>query len=243
MKIRKILFSTSGTGIGGNKEATESLASSILKVIEHENPDKIVFFSTREADETVELVKRLFKEKYNFDPDFEVHHVDPDDFNTCFSKMADIVSAYEGWTMSANYTPGTKTMSAALAAVGALFNMPLIYVSGKREGGVVKRGTETVIMTSPYKFKDAVTLKKIAELFNANMFDSALVETEELTEYPRKDILANVIKGYALWDAFNHDETFEIFDKYHSKDVEFIENFDPTKVFYHRYVTLRTLIE
>lgn len=236
MALRKVLLSTSGVGVGKNGEAMKSLARSILKVIEHENPDEVVFFSTEEADKTIEIVKNLFKEKYGCELNYEVHHVDQHDFNVCFSKMMEVASTYQGWSIGVNYTPGTKTMSAALAAVGAFLNVPIIYVSGKREGGVVKEGTEVVLTSTPYKFKDLLTLRKVSELFNSLLFNSALIEAQELVDYPKKDILLDIIKGYLLWDSFNHEEAHNIFNKYSSRDVDFIEKFGVNKGFLGRLI-------
>ncbi|HID43499.1 MAG TPA: TIGR02710 family CRISPR-associated protein [Archaeoglobaceae archaeon] len=231
MAPQKVLFSTSGVGVGKNGEAMKSLAGSILKVIEHENPDKVVFFSTEEADKTIEIVNDLFKKKYGCELNYEIHHVYQDDFNACFSRMMEIASTYKEWRVGVNYTPGTKTMSAALAAVGAFLNVPIIYVSGKREKGIVKKGTEVVLASTPYKFRDILILRKVSELFNSLLFNSALIEARELVDYSKKDTLLDIIKGYLLWDSFNHEAGHNIFSKYSSKDVDFIEKFGINKGF------------
>jgi len=237
MPLQKVLFSTSGIGTSKNMEkGRKSLAKSILKVIEHENPNKVVFFSTEEADKTIEIVKELFKEKYRCELNLEIHHVDQNDFNACFSKMMEVASTYQDWIITVNYTPGKKPMSAALAAVGAFLNASIIYVSVKREGGDVKEGTEVVLVSKPYKFRDMLTLRKVSELFNSSLFNSALIEAQELVDYPKKDILLDIIEGYLLWDSFNHERAYDIFSKYTSKDVDFIEKFGVNKGFLGRLV-------
>ncbi len=203
----KVLVSTTGTGIGKNEEERRKTLEGMVndfveKVVKLLSPDKIILFYTEESKEMVELIKS----KVNIDVEC-IKITNEDNFNHCFEVMFKTLKEFPSNVLFVNYTYGTKTMSSAMVSAASFVNATLICVAGERKGGIVKIGEVSIF--EPYKFKDSMTLERVAKFFNANNFDAAISEAENLIAFDYKSELTDFIKAYKLWDMFKHEEAFE----------------------------------
>ncbi len=219
--MRKALLITVGTGVGNDKEkAVESLARGIAYSIKIHNPDKVVFVTTAESER--DTLPRVLRE-VELD-NYAVKRLR--DFSDIESIYEDIVSIMrelqdEGFASEdivVDYTSGTKAMSAGAAIAGALSEVEtLSYINGKREGGIVVRGTEKLLPIRPYKILIDNKLKTIKELFNTHQFDACLKLIEDLKAKTANSEVQEklayyeaVCSAYSAWDKFEHERASEI---------------------------------
>ncbi len=205
----RVLFSTTGTGIGESheerrKKLEEMVNTLTEKVAGSFRPDKILLFYTDETTEMVEVIKlKMGKEVVK-----EIKLKNPDDFNSCFEIMFSVMREYARKELLVNYTFGTKTMSAAMASCGILFDAHFVVIGGERRTGVIS-GPPSVILTEPYKIKDRLTLEKIAAFFNNYNFSAAISEANGLKALEGRENLVEFISAYREWDLFRHEVAFE----------------------------------
>ena len=121
VRRKTALLMTVGTGIGGNKEATENLAHGILYSIDTCNPDEVIFFGSELSKLTVESVKEQYQKK--FDDEFDYYEFiqleEIDDFKVYFEAFKSKILTLSDYKVIIDYTSGTKTMtmSAAFASI------------------------------------------------------------------------------------------------------------------------------
>ena len=204
----RVLFSTTGTGIGESEEERKKKLEGMVNTLTEKvagsfRPDKILLFYTDETMEMVELIKSKTGNKV-----VEVKLKNPDDFNSCFETMFSVMREYAGNELLVNYTFGTKTMSAAMASCGILFDAQFVVIGGERRIGVIS-GPPSVVLTEPYKIKDRLILEKVAAFFNNYNFSAAISEANGLRAFEGREILVEFISAYREWDLFRHDVAFE----------------------------------
>lgn len=215
----KALVITIGTGIGKNKTANENLAKALSFSVTQHNPDTAYFIASKESQQTVQqIIKQTQIKKYEI-----ITLENPDDtqiiYETIEPKFKEITQTYHNVVV--DYTSGTKAMTAAIAILGTTYEVAaLSYVTGKREGGIVKPGTEQLKIIKPY-FATTERKQAIAtHLFNKNQFNAAITiinEIEKTTTDPtitnKTKTLKELAKAYAEWDKFNHEKAFTIIRK------------------------------
>ncbi|MEM2130675.1 MAG: TIGR02710 family CRISPR-associated CARF protein [Candidatus Bathyarchaeia archaeon] len=215
----KALVITVGTGVGKNKTANETLAKALSFSITQHNPDAAYFIASKESQQTVQqIIKQTQIKKYEI-----ITLENPDDtqniYETIEPKFKEITQTYHNVVV--DYTSGTKAMTAAIAILGTTYEVAaLSYVTGKREGGIVKAGTEQLKIIKPYF---ATTERKraiAAHLFNNNQFTATITiikEIEKTTTDPtitnKTKTLKELAKAYAEWDKFNHKKAFTAIKK------------------------------
>ncbi|MGL4670581.1 MAG: TIGR02710 family CRISPR-associated CARF protein [Methanobacteriaceae archaeon] len=222
-----VLFMTVGTGVGDSDKKIDSLAHGLLFSIRESNPDFVVFFGSELSRKTVKSLKEQYKEE-NDGKDFENFEFilinDIDSFNECYDKIKNELFNFKDSTIRIDYTSGTKTMTMTAAICSTIYRKDLILVSGTRgKDGIVLKGTEEKKTQNLYQVYDKFTLDKIKDLFNNNLFDSALLFLEEMRVIPDEQY-SKLIKSYNMWDKFHHELAYENFSSEFSKDFSEIEN-------------------
>ncbi len=213
----KALVISVGTGTRPSRKSIEGLAEAIVKSIRHHNPHKAYLVASKESVETT-LPEILPKIKTMESEIIQIE--DPDNiqliYETLRSKIKEIREHYE--TLTVDYTSGTKAMTAALAILATIFGADeLSYITGKREAGIVKPGTEQIIPIRPYFIMAEQKIKESIQFFDKNQFSTTITILEQIrgaTGDPeiinRITPLLKLARAYEQWDKFQHEKAYKI---------------------------------
>ena len=213
-KKKTTLLMTVGTGIGG-EEATDSLAHGMLFSIDNYNPDEIIFLGSELSKKTIDSVKKQYNDKFDEELDYyEFIQLDEiDDFKIYFEAFRSEILKHSDSKIIIDYTSGTKTMTMAAAFASMVFRKNLFFITGERDEGVVKRGTEKIVTQNLYPIYDDLEIIKIKELFNANRFESGKVLIDYLVGGSEdKQVLLQLFDAYEAFDNVNYEEAKNNFD-------------------------------
>ena len=216
--MKKAMIITVGTGKTG-----EDIAHAICVSIKQQNPDHIVFLKTSKTDATTMPFIRqdmLLKGKQYV----EIELSNPDDVEKIAVECQAAITAlskkgYGLQDMVADYTSGTKAMSAGLTIAAIKCNVgALVYVAGDRgEGGRVISGTERPIALQPNRIIADSLFQDAIGLFNIYQYDACLetlMKARKLLADPafidRVNALEILSKAYMSWDKFHIDESFNL---------------------------------
>lgn len=205
------LLMTVGTGIGSDKK--DSLAHGLLFSIINNHPKKIIFFGSDDSKSTIESLKRQYLEKFgeilNYYEFIKIDEID--DFSKYFteikSKIHELEDKYE---ITIDYTSGTKTMTMAAAFASMLCGKNLIFISGKRENGIVVKGTEKIISQNLYLVYDDLIIKNIKELFNNNRFEVGKTLLDDITDNDKESYI-KLLDSYRAFDNVDYNSALENF--------------------------------
>lgn len=206
---------TVGTGIGGNQEATDNLAHGILFSIDTYNPDMVVFFGSELSKLTINSVKKQYQERFGDEFDYYefIQLEEIDDFKVYFEAFKSKILEFSDYKVIIDYTSGTKTMTMSAAFASMLFRKNLFFVSGERDKGVVKRGTEKIISQNLYPIYDDLMISKIKELFNINRFEAGKVLIDDLIGgSDDKKIFSKLFDSYYAFDNVDYESAKNFFD-------------------------------
>jgi len=220
--MKKAMIITVGTGRTG-----EDIAHAICLSIKQQNPDYLVFLKTRETDErTMPFIRNnaiLDQRQYQ-----EIELSSPDDIEKIVVECHAAISAlskkgYDPQDMVADYTSGTKAMSAGLTIAAIKGNVgALVYVTGEKDdGGRVMSGTERSISLEPNRIRADGLFQDAIRLFNLYQFDAcleALSKAETLVADPvfidKVKALETLAKAYMSWDKFQIAESFNLLKEF-----------------------------
>lgn len=214
---KSALLMTVGTGVGEDREkARAGLAHAMLFSINNNNPDFIVMFGSEKSKLTVETLKELYLKEYDEELDYyEFIQIDAiDDFDEYFSAIkSKILELEKEYRVVIDYTYGTKTMTMSAAMASMALHKKLIFVTGKRDNGIVVQGTETVNTQNLFPIYDSLLLDKIENSFNANRFESAKTLLNDIVD-PKinKEPYYKLIESYSYFDNVNYKQALENFD-------------------------------
>lgn len=202
---KTVLLMTVGTGIDGGK----SLSHGIFFSIEAHNPDKIVFFGSEDSKNTISHIEDKINEDYGGYEFIPIEHID--DFKEFFNAFKSKIMEFGDDKVIIDYTSGTKTMTMAAAFASMIYHKNLVFVSGKRENGLVKPGTEKIISQNLYPVYDDLMMEKVKEFFNSNRFEAGKKLLEDVVEAKNKDIYTQLFDIYFNFDNINYEKAFELF--------------------------------
>lgn len=215
--MRKAMLITVGTG-----RNREDIAEGIVFSIKRENPEFLCFFVTPKSNkETLPLI--VSKLGINKGTYRVIEHGEADDIQELYMHydgvLRDIIN--EGFSpeeIVIDYTSGTKSMSAALFAVGIAREVGAVtYISGKRDdSGRVIQGTEKQVSPNITMLRMAIKLDRFSKLFNSYQFEacmSLLSEFEKkISQETVKEKLAfleSLTRAYMLWDRFDTERSLK----------------------------------
>ena len=207
VRKKTVLLMTVGTGIGCGVD----LSHGIFYSIESHNPDKIFFFGSEASKNTINHIHDEIIENYEGYEFIEINHID--DFKEYFNAIKSKIMEFVDEKVVIDYTSGTKTMTMAAAFASMIYHKNLVFVSGKREGGIVKSGTEKIISQNLYPVYDDLRLEKVKELFNSNRFEAGKVLLSDIVESENKEIYAKLFDIYYNFDNINYQKAFDLFTK------------------------------
>jgi CRISPR-associated protein (TIGR02710 family) len=211
--MKKYMLVTVGVGRGVDMAVTFS--------VNRNNPDVLYLLYSRGSLVMAESIKERLSVSSRisiFDKQFE----EVDDVEMLIREYVGYIDDIlaEGGDLSnitADYTSGTKSMSAALVSACLLKGVGyLSVVSGKRDnanGGIVIAGTERLNVLSPVLIFTEERLKVFKMLFNKYRFQSAVdVMTSGVVYHELRDrvnFLILIAKGYDAWDRFDYKAASE----------------------------------
>lgn len=208
---KRALIVTVGTGTRPDVQIFKPLK----KAIEHYRPDFVCLAASVASRPNAEIIVR----ELALAP--EVHSIamlrDIDDFQAVFQDINAVFQVlfargYAPDEIEIDFTSGTKAMSSG-AVLAAIHNQcgAINYITGVRENGVVKDGTEQFRQIPPTMVFAAYDLKLAREFILKLRFDTAehLLSKTSLSMLagPAQELgqqLKRIAGGYRLWDLFNH---------------------------------------
>ncbi len=156
---------------------------------------------------------------------FEIVEVSADDFDDVYQEVTGWLGGQDGVRLIADYTGGTKTMSAALA-VAALDDerVELQLVSGSRSNLVkVESGAEYVMPASVEASRFARQLQRALSSWRRFAYEETLAMLEAMRPPREADLRGeyqralDLSRGLAAWDRFDHAGAREILLRYRTK--------------------------
>ncbi len=164
----------------------------------------------------------LTSDKYAF-----IELDEPDSLELCFEKilagLRNQCVGREEWQKIADYTGGTKTMSAALVLCAFELDWQLSLVQGNRTDlQKVHDGTEMTSLVNTAEVRARQQLDQAKRLFDQFAYASAaqlaenLMRKAPLSAGLKKEIqkLVTLSRGFDAWDRFDHQRAYEILDPY-----------------------------
>lgn len=122
----------------------------------------------------------------------------------------------------ADFTGGTKVMSAALVLALAEYNVHFTYIGGGQRSknglGTVIEGTEKVMcLANPWEVLGFSPIRQLVDAFNFREFARAARIAEDLAQQDDRaelfHALARLSQAYALWDGFDYPQAHKVLPK------------------------------
>lgn len=157
---------------------------------------------------------------------------EPDALHLCYQKIRAGLGEHAArcveWRKLADYTGGTKTMTAALIVVALESGWELSVVRGNRTDLLkVRDGTEMASLVNTWEVRARQQLEQAEILFNQFAYASAgqlvesLMRAAPLGMELQRDIqhLVTLSRGFDAWDRFDHARAAQILTPYQSEIV------------------------
>ncbi|HEY9159910.1 MAG TPA: TIGR02710 family CRISPR-associated CARF protein [Desulfomonilia bacterium] len=218
--MKRALIMTVGTGTN----PSTCIVKPLVKSVKNSRPDFLVLIATQTSRD---YATTIASESQLAEDAFEIIELnDMENFQSVFSVINEVFEnlRLKGFALDdieVDFTSGTKAMSAG-AVLSATYNQcqSIKYITGKREGGVVKDGTEefrTIIPQAVFSLHDL----KLAEQMIYNLrFSPALQiisginkNTLSASENNRLKALKDISSFYENWDIFNHKKAYKKLSK------------------------------
>ncbi|GAB4467995.1 MAG: TIGR02710 family CRISPR-associated CARF protein [Anaerolineales bacterium] len=169
----------------------------------------------------------LAPEKYAF-----IELADPDTLHVCYQKIRQGLQQYTleraDWRKLADYTGGTKTMTAALIIVALELGWELSVVRGNRTDLLkVRDGTEMASLVNTWEVRARQQMEQAELLFNQYAYVSAgqlvenLMRAAPLSPELQREIqrFVTLSRGFDAWDRFDHARAEQILTPYQAEIV------------------------
>ncbi len=196
-----------------------NVADGLLFSIDKQNPSLVVFLHT---DSSLSTVEKLSKELSRLDVSMDSFELsDENDVQHCFEVGCNIIKRllkeFSIDDIGADYTSGTKAMSAGLVLAAASFGIKQIsYVHGERDSSVgrVISGTEQLRVLKPSVVLEVNLIRQFANLFNNYQFQSALNLVSKYSFTPKYEKTFTFFKclaeAFDAWDKFDFSKALDV---------------------------------
>lgn len=215
----------------------------LLTSIKAQKADRVIFFCSGKSRATVDgpgkpcevwkdgkCVEKLSNlvTLANLPPAaFEVWEVDdPDDLSACYERLSRGLAGLrstEPVDVTADYTGGTKTMSAALTVAAIDYDAKLMITTGPRvdlvkvrQGQITERAETSQLHLRRF-FKESLPRRLASFAFSAANDDlnSVLMDSNPTPEQKKSlRILVNWMRALEQWDRFEHSSALELLEQY-----------------------------
>lgn len=209
----------------------------VVKTIELNNPEKIIFFASRDSYKSVsaEILPEIMKITGQL-PQHEII-ITPDEQDvgkSTFALLSGVSDAMtklgvnNKWPVLVDFTGGTKVMSAALVWASSRYPCRFSYIGGSAPDARTKNGLGIVIdgkerrllIENPWNEIAYFDVQAAATMFNTGQYTNAVSGlkniVQRVTEPQRLRLLQLLLglwRGYAEWDRFNHKAAISEFSK------------------------------
>ncbi len=214
---RKALVVTVGTG----PDVTRSL---VLAIGQH-NPEFVLFLATPESRTYAEAAvqaRSLPEPSFVIDEWTEVADVEKLalHYEEVIRRVVFEERGFRAEEVHADYTRGTKAMSAALDYVAISLELSGIsYIEGERDRhGRVASGTERLLSFQPQELLFRRSWRTLVELFNAGHFASVLRQVERLSQRAvreehrvRLNVVSDLATACEAWEALHYEAAGQMF--------------------------------
>ena len=157
---------------------------------------------------------------------------EPDAFSACYMQLhaalGRLAEAHPQWRLIADYTGGTKTMTAALTAVALELGWELSLVQGARLDLVkVRNGTECASLVNAAEVRARRQLVEARRLFEVYAYASAMellggaLRAAPLSPPVQREIQGwvTLCRAFYAWDLFDHQRARQLLEPYQSRCV------------------------
>lgn len=201
-----------------------TVSDGIAFAIRDRRPDFVIFLTTLQSEEIT--IPNLL-ETLRLDPEaYQCRRVDDEnDVEKCtldFIKAIQILKnrGFDSEDIVADYTSGTKAMSAGLVAAGLEAAIGgLSYIAGERAEGRVVSGTERAISLAPNRLRVRRIVEQAITEFNSVRFDTCLDMLNQIKEliglqsiWQAVDTVRTLALGYRAWDQFDYTSALSELD-------------------------------
>lgn len=199
----------------------------VLTTMQHWCPERVLFIPSADTKKTVELVlgeyQTLTGQQFSPSHYRTIPVDDAEDLSGCLRKIRELDQEVKEWLhrgeafrVVADFTAGTKCLSAALGLQARRWPCEFSYVGGERRTkdgvGVVETGSERVVHSAnPWDALGFQAVEDCIAVFNHGGYAAAagLLENtiRNLSDPAVKRTLATLkvlAEAYAAWDRFDH---------------------------------------
>jgi CRISPR-associated protein (TIGR02710 family) len=207
----------------------------VVKSMQHWCPERVLFIPSTDTKKTVELVLGEYHAAtgQQFSPGrySTIPVDDAEDLSGCLRKIRELDQEVEKWCRGgegfqvvADFTAGTKCLSAALALQARRWPCRFSYVGGERRTkdgvGVVETGSERVVHSAnPWDALGFQAVEDCIAVFNhggyavaAGLLDNALRNLSDPAVKRTLGTLKSLAEAYAAWDRFDHKAAVRHFE-------------------------------
>lgn len=210
--MKNAFIATVGIGTGPESDITKPL----IKSIHDANPDYLLLFATPEsAANAQKITDDLGRNSQN---SFVATIERKEDVEAIFKKMCEEITklirfGYEPSNIIADFTTGTKPMSAGLVLAAIKFKLGrLKYIMVERDSNrKVIEGTERMLTFEPVGIFSSYTIQSAIDFIKKYRFESAIEMIDNINSAllnPEERDLAEKLKyiaeAYSYWDKFEH---------------------------------------
>ncbi len=213
----------------------------VVTAIRDHNPDHVLFFASsgpRGSRSTIDGLGKVCRENVSIlaqtglpEGCYTIVEIDePDDLTRCYAAtrkgLAELAARYPDRQRVADYTGGTKTMSAALVLAALEMGWELSLVKGTRTDLVkVVDGTEMASLVNTWEVRVRQYMAEGMRLFNGYAFAAAgeLLEgtlrmasvSPEMERTIREWVALS--RGFDAWDRFDHERAYHLLEPFQAQ--------------------------
>ncbi len=202
-------------------------APNVQSISEH-NPDHVSFVcstddpaSGHKGSYTQVEKKGGIADQTNLTPEqYEILQVPADNIDQAYTKLLDWLEKRDRQEkIIADFTGGTKAMSAALVMLAIDRNLEATLVTGARTN-LQKVQSGRVVSASIQKSRFLRQLEQILKLWESHAYDQAALLLQRLTPpdderlRARHEQALEISRAFAAWDRFDHKEAHAILEQF-----------------------------
>ncbi|MDD5703107.1 MAG: TIGR02710 family CRISPR-associated CARF protein [Dehalococcoidales bacterium] len=194
----------------------------VINSIRHYQPQKVYFFASQESVEIIPAVKAALAAGGSPQfKDIKVMIEDINDVTGCYRRMLECAEDIErdgipASEVLADFTGGTKVMSAALMMAASLKGYRLNYTGGGERtrngsGTVISGSEQPFLQINPWEALALENRQRAIQMFNsyhyaaaASLFAAAAEKTADGRLKKYLSIMQKLAEAYAEWDKFRH---------------------------------------
>ncbi len=226
-------------------------AEPVVRSLEHWKPQKVYFIVSKTTRPIVDTVLSEYAFLWQGCVDY-IEITNPEELESVVEKLRSVTVAVhkwkalgDGYTVVADFTGGTKCMSAGLALVARRWPCQFSYVGGSRRSkdgvGIVESGTEIVkSWGNPWDVLGYQAVEDAVTVFNQGGYAAAAAQVEASMKTVQDSSIKRTLlalfattNAFAAWDRFDHNTAIDKFQEALRLKNDLKDNFaEPDKLIY-----------